>query len=172
MLHLADDALARLVDDPPTPDEARHLQSCDVCRARLDEFRYDVEALRAMPRSAPPASEWVAIATALEGYSRWRRAVRLLGGAAAAGVVFLVGMNVGARRSPSEPELTFASTSRVSATQAAARLAAFEAALLTTREAATHAPQDSVLMAYERLTLSARDSLLRAVTLTSRKTWY
>ena len=56
--HIADLILSAAIDDQLTPDEARqanaHLETCSVCRARLDELRSVVGLLRALPELEVP----------------------------------------------------------------------------------------------------------------------
>lgn len=56
--HLDDEVLSTLVDDQLTPAEAAtaqsHLGMCDVCQARIDEFRSVALLLRSLPDLDPP----------------------------------------------------------------------------------------------------------------------
>jgi hypothetical protein len=58
MPHLTLDALARLADEPPGPDEAIHLTECRVCRDGLGAIRSQAADLRRLPALAPPPDEW------------------------------------------------------------------------------------------------------------------
>lgn len=61
MQHLNDEALARLVDEAATGDEAAHLAGCGACRRELDALREQTVALRALPLRAPPPAQWGAL---------------------------------------------------------------------------------------------------------------
>src|ERR1051326_6865364 len=65
MQHLHEEALARLADNDPAPEEALHLVECDLCRSRLTSFRADLAALRQLPAEPPPSAEWTRIISAL-----------------------------------------------------------------------------------------------------------
>jgi hypothetical protein len=67
MSHLNLEALARLVDEAPTPHEAAHLGTCDACRAELDAMRDDVQALAMLPDVAPAPDAWAALERRLTG---------------------------------------------------------------------------------------------------------
>ncbi|HET7464707.1 MAG TPA: hypothetical protein VFJ82_25920 [Longimicrobium sp.] len=120
MQHLTLEALARLVDEPPGPDEAAHVASCLVCRRDLDEMRAQTDALAGLDDQDPAPEAWFRLETALraEGLIRdepvrpaaryagrgWLRiaagvALFLLGGAAG---VYLRGHSPG--RVASRPE--------------------------------------------------------------------
>jgi hypothetical protein len=58
MGHLSTETLAALVDEKPRPEEAQHLQACDVCREELAALRAQTEALRALPEIRPPQGDW------------------------------------------------------------------------------------------------------------------
>lgn len=84
MQHLKMEELARLVDEPPTDDEALHLSACSECRDELEELEAQVGAMGAMPELRAPAGSWDALAVRLRaegvipGSSRgapsgWRR---------------------------------------------------------------------------------------------------
>jgi hypothetical protein len=108
MPHLTLEALARLVDEAPTTDEAAHLHGCEQCRGELDALRDQTEALSAMPKMAPPPDLWPALRTRLraEGLvagSTPPRAYPALTRAAAALVLFVAGGAAGyAVRGPAE----------------------------------------------------------------------
>jgi hypothetical protein len=66
MLHLHTDRLAELGDDTPTPEEAAHLASCDVCAQEVNAY----QALVAMAHAERepfglPLTRWDAIAAEL-----------------------------------------------------------------------------------------------------------
>jgi|GEM_PF-389389 len=90
MRHLTDEALARLVDEPPAPAEAAHLRDCLACRRELEEMREMAGALADLGEMAPPAGAWAALETALraEGLVRDRPAP-VREAAPAAGVISL-----------------------------------------------------------------------------------
>lgn len=58
MEHLSAEELARLVDDVPADDEARHLEACEACREILGELREQTEALGGLPAMRPPRGDW------------------------------------------------------------------------------------------------------------------
>lgn len=97
MSHLTAESIARLVDDSPTPEEARHLEGCAPCRAELEDMRADAAALRALPPLEPSTESWPVIEARLrrEGLIRsplgarsWRSALLRI---AAGVVIFLLG---------------------------------------------------------------------------------
>lgn len=61
MPHLNLEDIARLIEEPPAPNEAAHLDACEACRRELDAMRADTAALASLPPIAPPAEEWPAI---------------------------------------------------------------------------------------------------------------
>lgn len=61
MPHLNLEEIARLVDEPPEPHEAAHLDTCDACRCELDAMRAESAALASLPPIAPPDNEWPAL---------------------------------------------------------------------------------------------------------------
>jgi len=65
MQHLTLEDVARLVDEPGTPDEAAHLASCLICRRELDEMREQTSLLGSLddPELAPDA--WFGVEKAL-----------------------------------------------------------------------------------------------------------
>lgn len=100
MQHLMPETLGRLVDESPTETEARHLASCDECRAELDAMRADFAALRNLPMIEPPPTEWPELEARLleeglirrpAGRPRWTAWTR----AAAAVAIFTVGAATG-----------------------------------------------------------------------------
>lgn len=61
MEHLSLEDLSRLVDDPPTTDQMRHLGSCKRCAGELDALREQTRALGTLPEIMPPKGDWHAI---------------------------------------------------------------------------------------------------------------
>ena len=102
--HLTLEALARLVDEAPSPEERAHLAACPECVERLDALREQTESLGRLPDVRPPRGDWAALEArmASEGLIRpepnlftrvastpsWMRA-------AAAAVLFVAGVGVG-----------------------------------------------------------------------------
>lgn len=66
MRHLTPEALARLVDEPPSAAEAAHLEACDDCRAELAAMRAQTTALGELPDPEPSADGWSRLAARLE----------------------------------------------------------------------------------------------------------
>ncbi len=58
MQHLTLETLARLLDEPGTPDEAAHLEVCAMCRAEFDGLRRQSEALHRLGPMEPPPTAW------------------------------------------------------------------------------------------------------------------
>ncbi|MDH3206447.1 MAG: hypothetical protein OEO79_07540 [Gemmatimonadota bacterium] len=106
MEHLTAEALARLVDDEPQPDEQAHLDACEACTTELAAFREQTDALSTLPEIVPPLGDWEVIEAHLrsEGLVRDRALLSKLGlartpswmPAAAAAVLFLGGVATGA----------------------------------------------------------------------------
>lgn len=65
MQHLTLEDLARLVEEPPTEDEALHLASCADCRQELEEMESQVSAMAALPEMSAPAGMWDGLADRL-----------------------------------------------------------------------------------------------------------
>ncbi|HEX6939747.1 MAG TPA: hypothetical protein VF158_10075 [Longimicrobiales bacterium] len=66
MSHLTLETLARVVDEPPTAEEAEHLEGCPECRRELEELIWQTAALRDLPDLLPPpADAWPALAKRL-----------------------------------------------------------------------------------------------------------
>jgi hypothetical protein len=65
MEHLTPDALARLVDEPPTGAEAAHLAECPRCAAELDALQEQTEALGHLADLRPPQGAWEPLAARL-----------------------------------------------------------------------------------------------------------
>ena len=105
MEHLSLEDLARLVDDPPTTDEMRHLGSCQQCARELDALREQTRALGSLPEIMPPRGDWHAVEARLrsEGLIEDPGLFRKLGlartpgwmKAAAAVLLFLSGTGTG-----------------------------------------------------------------------------
>jgi hypothetical protein len=75
MSHLNGEALARLVDEQPTPLERVHLEDCADCRAELAAMQGDATALGALGDVAPPAAAWHALEERLAAEGLLRRSV-------------------------------------------------------------------------------------------------
>jgi hypothetical protein len=58
MEHLTRESLARLVDESPRADEARHLATCLVCMSELEALRAQTRALASLPEIRPPLGDW------------------------------------------------------------------------------------------------------------------
>ncbi|HKJ01004.1 MAG TPA: hypothetical protein VJ997_01080 [Longimicrobiales bacterium] len=58
MEHLTREALARLVDESPGAEEARHLGACLGCSSELDALRAQTRALASLPEIRPPLGDW------------------------------------------------------------------------------------------------------------------
>lgn len=58
MEHVSLEALARLVDEPPTAEEAAHLDGCPTCAAELEALRLQTEELGSIPALRPPGGDW------------------------------------------------------------------------------------------------------------------
>ena len=105
MEHLTMDTLARLVDEPSRPEEAKHLAECEACAAELAELRAQTESLASLPEILPPLGDWDVLEAQLrsEGLVRDLGLFQKLGlartpawmPAAAAVVLFLAGTAVG-----------------------------------------------------------------------------
>jgi anti-sigma factor RsiW len=98
MQHLMLEALARLVDEPPSGEERAHLEACDACRSELEAMVEDRRALAALPDLIPGPDGWPALRARLarEGLLRERRfPAPALARAAAATLLFLAGSAAG-----------------------------------------------------------------------------
>lgn len=105
MGHLNTEILARLVGEPPSPEEEQHLETCSACRTELKGLKEQAEAIGSLPDLRPPAGDWEALEARLvsEGLvrssgmtlraSRWWSSGWLQ--AAAAVVLFLGGTTLG-----------------------------------------------------------------------------
>lgn len=99
MSHLTLEALARLLDEPPTEGERAHLGACDACRSELEELRGQTDALAALPDMVPAPDQWPEVRERLleerlvgrSGHRRFVGPAR----AAAAVVLFLGGGALG-----------------------------------------------------------------------------
>jgi hypothetical protein len=102
-MHLTLEALARLVDEPPAPEEAAHLRDCLVCRRELAGLREQTASLAALGGGPSPAA-WNDLRARLEEEGLVRAAprhprfgaYRPQARAAAAAVLFLAGGAAGA----------------------------------------------------------------------------
>jgi hypothetical protein len=63
--HLSLEDLARLVDEPPRPEEADHLRDCLACRREFAALREQTAALAALPADEPAPGAWTALEAAL-----------------------------------------------------------------------------------------------------------
>lgn len=59
--HLTLEALARLVDEPSSPEEQAHLAVCSECVEHLDALREQGSALGRLPDVRPPLGDWAAL---------------------------------------------------------------------------------------------------------------
>lgn len=129
MSHLSLEDLARLLDEPPSPGEAAHLEACAECRNELEAMRAELRELRRLGPLAPPAGAWDALVArlvregALAPRSGWGRPLLRL---AAALAIFALGGVAGAlvRGAPAAgpvaaPVTGVAATNRPPATSAA-----------------------------------------------------
>jgi hypothetical protein len=106
MEHLTIESLARLVDEPARPEEARHLATCEACTGELVALKAQSESLAALPEILPPMGDWKVLEAKLrsEGLVKGPSLFQKLGltrtpawmPAAAAIVLFLGGAGVGA----------------------------------------------------------------------------
>jgi hypothetical protein len=115
MTHVSREALARLVDESPGPEEAEHLATCLACTSELDALRAQTQALASLPEIRPPLGDWEVLEDRLrsEGLIQHRGLLQRLTLAqtppwlriAAAAALFLGGSTVGAAlawRQPAE----------------------------------------------------------------------
>ena len=142
MEHLDTEILARLVDNPGTPDEAEHLAECMVCSSELQAMRLQTEQLGSLPELLPPLGDWEVLEARLrsEGLVSDPGVFRRMGlaqtpswmRAAAAAVLFLGGAGVGAGFTASGsgspgatgvPDIAFASAETVEDAADAVRVA-------------------------------------------------
>jgi hypothetical protein len=113
MGHLTTESLARIVSEPPYPEEQEHLDFCLVCQGELQALKDQTEAMGALPDLRPPTGDWQALEARLLGEGlvrssgltfrtqRWRSSGWLQ--AAAALVLFVGGTALGNRIS--QPDL-------------------------------------------------------------------
>ncbi|MEW5931711.1 MAG: hypothetical protein AB1941_29940, partial [Gemmatimonadota bacterium] len=73
MQHLTLEAVARLVDEAPEPDEALHLGECLACRRELAQMRAQTGALARLADPEPPAAAWAALEAGLAEEGLLRR---------------------------------------------------------------------------------------------------
>jgi hypothetical protein len=142
MEHLSTETLARLVDHAAEPHESKHLAECMVCAGALQALKLQTEQLASLPELLPPLGDWEVLEAKLrsEGLVRDTGLFRRLGlaetppwmRAAAAAVLFLGGVGVGAGVAPGEggpgdvtqmPSLAFASAETVDDAAQAVRVA-------------------------------------------------
>ena len=142
MEHLSAETLARLVDHAPESGESEHLAECMVCAGELQALKLQTEQLASLPELLPPLGDWEVLEAKLrsEGLVRDAGLFRRLGlaetppwmRAAAAAVLFLGGVGVGAGVAPGEgspgdvtqmPSLAFASSETVDDAAQAVRVA-------------------------------------------------
>jgi hypothetical protein len=110
MEHLTTEALARLVDEAPTPEERGHLNRCRRCRDELDALQAQTLGLSHLPDLRPPRGDWESLELRLRreglihadgdgawggGHRRIRRMNPWLQGAAAV-LLLAVGAGAGA----------------------------------------------------------------------------
>lgn len=145
MEHLTIETLARLVDEPARPDEAKHLATCTACAAELAALNAQTESLAALPEILPPMGDWEVLRAQLrsEGLVRDPGLFQRLGltrtpswmPAAAAIVLFLGGAGVGAsltsRGSASDPVAIGTPLSAVSVEDAASAVRSAEEQYVT-----------------------------------------
>lgn len=74
MQHLTLEAVARLVDEPPEPEESLHLRECLTCRRELGEMRAQTQELARLADPEPSPFAWAALEARLaeEGLVRGR----------------------------------------------------------------------------------------------------
>jgi len=114
MERLTPEALARLVDHDPSPEELAALEACPDARQELEALRQMTDALRSLPDVRPPRGDWEVLAARLasEGLIEPRNDRERLPPVslppwmqiAAALVLFLAGVGVGSgfRQLPGE----------------------------------------------------------------------
>ncbi|HSH46890.1 MAG TPA: hypothetical protein VK966_13680 [Longimicrobiales bacterium] len=97
MSHLTLEALARLVDEPATSEEEKHLQKCQGCRDELEALREQGQDMAALPRLLPAPDIWPSLREQLraeglmEGGAARKPRIRPAWRAAAAVVLFMGG---------------------------------------------------------------------------------
>lgn len=102
--HLRRERLSALLDGDADAQERAHVERCEACRGELETLRRMRMALSAMDDLEPPADGWERIAAALPASGSRPRPVWRAGStwlrAAAAVLLFAVGLGVGARLGP------------------------------------------------------------------------
>ena len=85
MEHLTYDALARLVNEPPSSSERQHLQNCSQCAEEFRALRRQSDALGGLAALRPPSGDWESLEARLvsEGLIRTPETFRRFGFAAA-----------------------------------------------------------------------------------------
>ena len=138
MEHVTIDTLARLVDEAPRPEEAKHLAACEACSAELAALKAQTESLAALPEILPPLGDWDVLEAQLrsEGLVRDPGLFQTLGlartpawmPAAAAVVLFLGGtaFGVGVASRPSGVEAPSSPVAALSVEDAASVVRAAE----------------------------------------------
>ena len=138
MEHVTIDTLARLVDEAPRPEEAKHLAACEACSAELAALKAQTESLAALPEILPPLGDWDVLEAQLrfEGLVRDPGLFQKLGlartpawmPAAAAVVLFLGGtaFGVGVSSGPGEVDGPSTPVAAVSVEDAASVVRAAE----------------------------------------------
>jgi hypothetical protein len=61
MEHLKPEALARLVDETPEPEERAHLERCRPCADELEALKEQTRALASLPELLPPRGDWTVL---------------------------------------------------------------------------------------------------------------
>ena len=61
MSHLTLETLARLVDEPPDPNQSAHLDACAGCAAELAALQGQTHALGELPRMLPAPDSWASV---------------------------------------------------------------------------------------------------------------
>jgi hypothetical protein len=85
MKHLTHDALARLIDERPSPSEREHLKTCNRCAEEFRALRMQSDALGGLAALRPPSGDWESLEARLvsEGLIRTPETFRRFGFAAA-----------------------------------------------------------------------------------------
>jgi hypothetical protein len=182
MSHLELESLARLVDEPPTPQETAHLESCHTCAQQLEALRRQTRELAALPPLPPDDVAWARLERQLHAEGLLRRgpavppllrraaALLLLLGAGAAGAALQARFG-GHSASVAQAGVTpaGATATGATATDAAARLHDAEqqyvAALADydqTLQSAAPADPTARLAALEGIVLTTRAALNQA----------
>lgn len=137
MEHLSTERLARLIDERPSEEEARHLGACPLCTRELEALKAQTAALGALPEIMPPKGDWKVLEAQLrsEGLLRDPGLFRRLGVAqtpqwmkvAAAMLLFLSGTGTGvALTQASNADNDFPSLASVSVEDAASAVRSAE----------------------------------------------